>query len=70
MDQTEANSKVVEPLSQAAQDVERLNIKEKKHRAIMEELSDTQQAIARYDETSKEIEWQYEVRLQQFQYLS
>jgi len=29
----------------------------------MAELDETQKAIAHYDETSKEIEWQYEVRL-------
>jgi growth arrest-specific protein 8 len=69
MDQTEENSKVVEPLSQATQEVEQLNKKQKIHNQIMAELSETQKQIALYDESSKEIEWQYEVRLQQFQYL-
>ena len=40
--------------------------KKKKHDIIMRELSDTQEGIAHYDGTSKEIEWQYEVRLQQY----
>ena len=69
MDQTEANNKVVEPLNQATQEVEQLNKKQKTHNSIMAKLAETQQGIAHYDETSKEIEWQYEVRLQQYQYL-
>ena len=35
----------------------------------MKELEKTQIDIALYDSNSKEIEWQYEVRLQQYQYL-
>ena len=69
MDQTEANSKVVEPLSQATQEVETLNKKQKIHNVIMAELDETQKGIAHFDMTSKEIEWHYEVRLQQYQYL-
>lgn len=30
---------------------------------------DVQEKIAKYDAMGKEIEWQYEVRLQQYQYL-
>jgi len=36
---------------------------------MMEKLTQCQVDIGHYDETSKDIEWQYEVRLQQFQYL-
>mmetsp|Transcript_8675 Transcript_8675/g.14710 ORF Transcript_8675/g.14710 Transcript_8675/m.14710 type:complete len:160 (-) Transcript_8675:28-507(-) len=35
----------------------------------MDSLSETQEGIAHFDKTSKELEWQYEVRLQQYQYL-
>lgn len=35
----------------------------------MEKLTETQEEIGKYDGSSKEIEWQYEVRLQQYQYL-
>jgi len=35
----------------------------------MSDLNETQEQIAIYDSSSKEIEWQYEVRLQQYQYL-
>lgn len=69
MDQQEENNQVVEPLTQASEEVERLQKKKLKHDVIMERLSETQKGIAHYDTTSKEIEWQYEVRLQQFQYL-
>lgn len=69
MDQQEQNSKVVEPLTQASEEVKALEKKKEKHDFIMMKLDDTQKAIAKYDEMSKEIEWQYEVRLQQYQYL-
>jgi len=32
-------------------------------------LTETQESISHFDNTSKEIEWQLEVRLQQFEYL-
>lgn len=35
----------------------------------MADLSETQKEILAYESAVKEIEWQYEVRLQQFQYL-
>lgn len=57
MDQQEANNKVVEPLTQANEEVTELQKKKKKHDIIMERLADTQQGIAHYDATSKEIEW-------------
>jgi|TARA_B110000305_G_C19383936_1_gene611155 hypothetical protein len=66
MDQQEANNKVVEPLEEANEDVNRLLLQKKKHDKIMDKLTRTAQGIAQYDSTSKEIEWQYEVRLQQF----
>ena len=69
MDQTEANSKVVEPLHQCNQEVESLNKRQITHNKIMSDLNETQEQIAIYDSSSKEIEWQYEVRLQQYQYL-
>lgn len=69
MDQQEANNKVVEPLTQANEEVSQLLKTKKKYDSIMEKLTETQVGIAHYESTSKEIEWQYEVRLQQFQYL-
>jgi hypothetical protein len=35
----------------------------------MTKLAETQEQISHFDNTSKEIEWQLEVRLQQFEYL-
>lgn len=37
-----------------------------KYDVIMEKLTETQESIAKFEGSSKEIEWQYEVRLQQF----
>lgn len=42
MDQQEANNKVVEPLTQANEEVTYLEAKKKKHDLIMERLSETQ----------------------------
>lgn len=68
-DQEEANNKVVEPLTKANDEVNFLLKKKVKHDKIMEQLNQCQEEIAKYDESSKEIEWQYEVRLQQYEYL-
>ena len=46
-----------------------LNVKKRKHDRIMEQLSETQYHIMEQDTILKDIEWQYEVRLQQYQYL-
>jgi hypothetical protein len=40
-----------------------------KHNVIMSSLEETQGGIMEQDTILKDIEWQYEVRLQQFQYL-
>lgn len=64
MDQQEENSKVVEPLNQANDDVERLGKQKESHDRIMSELTKTQKEIADFDERTRDIEWQYEVRLQ------
>ena len=69
MDQQEANSKVVEPLNQANAEVKRLLALKKKYDVVMTKLAETQEQISHFDNTSKEIEWQLEVRLQQFEYL-
>ena len=49
--------------------MKKLTEKKKKHDEIMDKLKDTQRAIMEHDSVLKDIEWQYEVRLQQFQYL-
>ena len=69
MDQQEANNKVVEPLTQANAEVKMLLKRKKRYDVIMGELKQTQDEISNYDGSSKEIEWQLEVRLQQFEYL-
>ena len=64
MDQQEENSKVVEPLTQANEDVDRLGKQKESHDRIMSELAKTQKEIADFDERTRDIEWQYDVRLQ------
>jgi hypothetical protein len=39
------------------------------HQEVDKELGEVQKGIAKYSNITKELEWQYEVRLQQFQYL-
>ncbi|CDW78359.1 growth-arrest-specific protein 8 [Stylonychia lemnae] len=69
MDQEEANKQVVEPLQKASEEVKKLSEKKKKHDTIMDKLKECQAFIMEHDSVLKDIEWQYEVRLQQFQYL-
>ena len=57
MDQQEANNKVVEPLNQANQEVQRLKKQKEYHDKIMGRLVETQEGISHFDGTSKEIEW-------------
>ena len=69
LDQKEANNQVVEPLQKASEEVKRLSQQKKEHDRIMDSLKDCQKEIMEQDSILKDIEWQYEVRLQQFQYL-
>lgn len=49
--------------------VDQLAKKKNVHDEIMGELQSTQKEIVKYEDGVKNIEWQFEVRLQQFQYL-
>ncbi len=69
MDQEEANKQIVEPLQKASEELKQLTKKKMKHNVIMGSLEETQGGIMEQDTILKDIEWQYEVRLQQFQYL-
>lgn len=69
MDQEEANKQIVEPLQKASEELKQLTKKKMKHNTIMGSLEECQGNIMEQDSILKEIEWQYEVRLQQFQYL-
>ena len=69
MDQEEANKQIVEPLQKASEELKQLTKKKMKHNTIMGSLEETQGGIMEQDTILKDIEWQYEVRLQQFQYL-
>jgi hypothetical protein len=56
-------------LQKASDEVKKLSEKKRKHDEIMQKLQVTQAAIMEHDAVLKDIEWQYEVRLQQFQYM-
>ena len=59
----------MEPLQKASEEVKVLTKKKIKHDRIMGALGETQGQIMEKDAILKDIEWQYEVRLQQYQYL-
>jgi len=63
------NNDIVEPFEKDKAMVEELKKKQVIHHKIMEELTSTQKQIVDYDKRTREMEWQYEVRLQQFEYL-
>ena len=69
LDMEEANKQIVDPLFKASEEVKELNKQKAKHDKIMEHLGETQDSIGERDKVLKDVEWQYEVRLQQFQYL-
>ncbi len=64
MDQEEANKQIVEPLQKANEELKQLTKKKLKHNTIMGSLEETQHLIMDQDTILKDIEWQYEVRLQ------
>lgn len=49
--------------------MKQLTKKKMKHNGIMGALEETQRDIMEQDAILKDIEWQFEVRLQQFQYM-
>jgi chromosome segregation ATPase len=69
MRQHERNQEVEGPLLEASAEVERLQKVEEKHKVVKEALKAHQQEIAEMTATFKREEWEYEVKLQQFQYL-
>ncbi len=69
LDQEEANKQIVEPLTKASEEVKVLTRQKIKHDTIMGSLGETQDNIMERDFVLKDVEWQYEVRLQQYQYL-
>lgn len=66
LDQEEANKQIVEPLQKASEEVKHLTKQKVKHDKIMGALGETQGQIMERDSVLKDVEWQYEVRLQQF----
>lgn len=69
MHQEERNNQVEIPLREATKAVKELEIKKAKHTEIKLQLQDCQQRIAQASEGIEQDEWEYEVKLQQMQYL-
>lgn len=69
MRQFEKNQMVEGPLKEASDEVDRLEKIEEKHAVVKAELSRKQAEIATMETDFKREEWEYEVKLQQFQYL-
>lgn len=63
------NNAVVEPLNRATKEVKEKEKDSIKHEKIKRKLEKLQDDIAVQKKLCQETEWQYEVRLQQFQYL-
>lgn len=55
---------MVEPLQKASEEVKKLSEKRRIHEDIMSRLDETSNEIMKHGSNLKEIEWQYEVRLQ------
>lgn len=68
-DQEDANRQVEGPLKEAEEEKQRLTEKYERHKKILGDLDVTQEQIADKTAILKDIGWQYEVRLQAFQYL-
>jgi growth arrest-specific protein 8 len=60
---------VVNPLKEANEHVIELRKKDSEHKRIKEDLGDCQLKIEDLKTRYKEMEWEYEVKLQQYQYL-
>jgi len=67
--QEAANNDIVKPMEKLRKEIKHLEIEEKKCVEIKKKLSECQQEIVATETTYKSIEWEYEVKLQQFEYL-
>ena len=63
------NKQVVGPTEQISKEVNQLEKEKILHEEVKEKLSECQQQIADTSATYKNLEWEYEVKLQQYQYL-
>lgn len=67
--QEESNARVQQPLERANKEVKELIVKKEKHDRIKTELEECQEKIKDIVGGLGDMEWEYEVKLQQFQYL-
>ena len=69
MKQEEENAKVKVPLDAANKQVKELEIQQAKHNEIKNNLKDCLAKTKEIEGGIGDLEWEYEVKLQQFQYL-
>lgn len=60
---------IVKPLEAIKKEIKELELLREKYLKIKFLLQETQEGIVLTDKQVKEIEWEYEVKLQQFNYL-
>ena len=60
------NKQVVGPTEQISKEVNQLEKQKKIHKEVIEKLNECQQQIADTASTYKNLEWEYEVKLQQY----
>lgn len=66
--QERENNAILEPMTANEALVKELEAKKLEHDRIKGELKEVQDQIVNYESVTKGIEWEYEVRLQQYQY--
>ena len=65
-----ANDMVVKPLEHVKKEITRLMEVQIKNNEVREDLANEQKKIVKTQQEYQEVEWQYEVRHQQYQYIS
>jgi len=63
------NDQIVKPLENVKKEIARLTEKQHKNNEVREKLADKQRRIVETQKEYQDLEWQYEVRLQQYQYI-
>jgi len=63
------NDMIVKPLEAIKKEIKELELLREKYLKIKALLQETQEGIVLTDKQVKEIEWEYEVKLQQYNYL-
>lgn len=69
MIQHQNNDQIVKPLEQVRKEIQSLQEQKVEYLKVKDKLANKQREIVEIEKQYKELEWQYEVKLQQYQYL-